>query len=119
MAFLIIKSNDEAASNVLSRWHRGVVRKELKNQFIRQLGNGTYLTDLTGEMLASVWALRKRYDNRIDIFISDLMLEDNIPKKLRNISEALINNPKSKRLFNEANRVKLSCTMILREKLSE
>lgn len=117
MAFLIVKSNDDLSSNVLSRWYRGVVRKELKNQFIRHLGNGTYLTDLTGEMLASIWALRKRHNNKIDLFIADLILDDNIPEKLRSISEALINNPKSKKLFDEANRVKLSCTMILKEKL--
>jgi len=119
MAFLIIKSNDDMASRIIAKWYRGERREDLKTQFIRQLGSGIYLTDLTGEMLASVWALRKRYDDKIDIFISDLVLDNNIPEKLRMISEDLVNNPKSKKLFNKANRVKLSCTMNLKEKLLE
>ena len=71
MAFIIIKSNSEAANKILGKWYRGENRKDMQKQFIRYLGNGTYLTELTGEMIALIWSMRKNFDNRIDLFLSE------------------------------------------------
>lgn len=110
-AFLIIKASDESARKILGKWMKGVDRGDIANQFIRDLGNGTYLTEPSGEILALAWGLRKRYENKVDIFVADLLTENEIPYKVREVTECLMENPDSKKALNQVKDIQMKCTV--------
>lgn len=116
MSFLIIKTNSEEARKRLSDWKNGHRRKDIQDKFIRELGNGTYLTEATGDILALAWALRKRYKGKVDVFVADLLRENKIPDNIMEVVECMEKKPKAKKPLEKVSEVRIRCTVDLNEK---
>lgn len=111
MSFLIIKANSEETRKRLSDWKTGNRRKEFQDKFIRELGNGTYLTEADGDILALVWSLRKRYKGKVDVFVADLLRENKIPEDIKEVVKCLEKKPKAKKPLKEVSEVKMRCSI--------
>ncbi|MFW5902782.1 MAG: hypothetical protein ACOCTT_02765 [archaeon] len=111
MSFLIIKVNSESARTHLSNWAKGHSRKELQDKFVRELGNGTYLTEADGDILALVWSLRKRYKGKVDVFVADLLRENKIPENIKGVVKCLEKKPKAKKPLEKVSEVKMRCSI--------
>ncbi len=116
MAFLIVKANSESARTHLSKWSKGHSRKEIQDKFIRDLGNGTYLTEATGDVLALVWALRKRYKGNVDVFVASSLRENHIPENVKEVIKCLTKKPKAKKPLKRVSNVKMRCYISSSEK---
>jgi hypothetical protein len=109
MSFLIIKVSDENASKILHHWKQGARRKEIADYFIRDLGSGTYLTEPTGEMLALAWSLKERYENKVDVFVAELLTENEVPKIIKEVSRCLTEKPKSVEILRKVKDIRMKC----------
>jgi hypothetical protein len=76
--FFIIKATTSRAIHTLHRWKNGDQRKYLKSEFIRFLGDGTFLTEPSSHLLKLISKLKKEGEI-IDVFKADLMAEFEFP----------------------------------------
>lgn len=111
MAFLIIKASTEASAALLGQWYRGEYRKDIQHHFIRHLGNGTYLTEPSGEALALAWSLRERFEGKVDIFVAEPLRENDIPYRVQEVAKCLIENPNSKKILKKVKGLKMKCSV--------
>jgi len=111
MSFLIIRAFDKTAAEILAQWKRGDKRKEIKDQFIQELGKGIYLTEATGEMLALVWSLRERYDSKVDVFVADLLTDHDIPYGVKEASKCLVEKPTSVEVLKRVRGLRMRCSV--------
>jgi len=120
--FFIVKALNKNVETILRDWFNGRYRKELQKYFIRKLERGIYLISANGEILAFLWALKKRYGTEIDIFVATPLHEWNIPKEVKEISEYLRKEVR-KRKFDkmkgssreELRKIWLDCSVISRK----
>jgi len=111
MAFLIIKSSDPSANRLLGSWKKRTDRPEIAKQIIRDFGNGTFLTEPTGEMLALAWGLRKRYKNKVDVFVAELLTDNEIPYVVREVSTCLAEKPSTQNILEKVKDIRMKCSV--------
>ena len=116
MAFLIIEALNETAFSLLRKWANGKRREEIKKYFIREIGNGAYLTEANGEMITLALALKERTNGKIEIFVAKSLLESDVPKEIKEVKECLIVNPKKRKELEKVKEMKVRCSLHWKKK---
>lgn len=110
MAFLIVKTNNEDTNRILLDWFQGKYRPYIQDKFIRHFGNGTYLVEAHGDILALVWALKKRHDDKIDVFAADLLRDNDIPDSVKEVADHIEEKPMAKNILEDVEEVRIRCS---------
>lgn len=116
VSFFIVKTSDKSVADLLNKWFRGEMREEITDHFIRILGNGTYLTEPSGEILALVWSLRERSEGKVEVFVARPLREMDLPEKVRDAAKWLAEKPKSRQPLKEVTNLRVNCSIDLSEK---
>ena len=116
MTFLIIKIRNQAIRKTISEWINQNTRDNIKNNILEKLGPNVYLVDSSGEMLALLWSLRKRFNDELDIFLAEPIHEKNLPKEILEVSRWLEESPKSRKILEKVKNLKMTCSINVKEK---
>jgi len=112
MAFLIVHAVSKDVQEVLYKWYNGRRRKEVQDHFVMKLGPSCYLTEATGDVLALLWALKKRHEQKLDIYAAEPLHEWDLPDKVKEVVDTCLEEkPTSKKALEEVKGIRIDCSL--------
>ena len=116
MTFLLVHCIDNSITKIIWDWHKGRYRENLQSYFIEKLDTRTFLMEANGELLSLLWSLKKRYNEKLDIFIAEPLYESDLPKEIKEVVKCLEENPKMRKDLEKVKNLKIKCSLNLRMK---
>jgi len=114
ITFILIHCIDNSVLKTIWNWKKGRIRENLQSYFIEKLDTRTYLMEANGELLSLLWSLKKRFSNKLDIFLAEPLYERDIPKKLLEVVKCLEKNPKMRLDLEQVKNLKIEYSLNLK-----
>jgi len=114
MPFILIYCIENKILEIIRGWINGTRRKELQDYFMEKLDTRVYLLEANGELLALLWSLKERYDNKLDLFIAEPIYKRDLPIKLKEVIKCLKEQPKMKKELVKVKNLKIECLVNLK-----
>ena len=114
MTFILAHCIENEISKIIWNWIKGRRRKNLQDYFIEHFDTRTFLMEANGELLSLLWSLKRRYKNKLDIFITEPLYERDLPQKVMEVIECLEKNPKMRVELKEVKKLKIECSLNLK-----
>ena len=116
MTFIMVHCIENSITRIIYDWIEGRRRQELQSYFMEKLDTRTFLMESNGELLSLLWSLKKRYNNKLDIFIAEPLYESDLPKEIKEVVKCLEENPKMRKDLEKVKNLKIKCLLNLRMK---
>lgn len=116
MTFILVHCIENSITRIIWDWMEGRRRQELQSYFMEKLDTRTYLMESNGKLLSLLWSLKRRYNNKLDIFIAEPLYERDLPKEIKEVVKCLEKNPKMRKELEKVKNLKIVCSLNLRIK---
>lgn len=105
---------ENSIQKIIWDWKKGRRRKNLQSYFIEKLDTRTFLIEASGEMLTLLWSLKKRFNNKLDLFIAEPLYERDLPKTVKEVVKCLEKKPTIKKELEKVKNLKIECLVNLK-----
>ena len=112
MPFILIHCVDHKIQDVIRKWIKGI--RGLDKYFMEKIDTRSYLLEANGEILSLLWSLKKRNNDKLDIFIVEPLYESDIPNEIKEVVKCLEDHPKTTKIFEKVRNLKMKCTVNLK-----
>jgi len=114
MTFILVHCTENKILKIIGKWKKGLTRENLQDYFMEKLDPRTFLMEANGELLALLWSLKERYDNKLDLFIAEPIYKRDLPIKLKEVIKCLKEQPKMKKELVKVKNLKIECLVNLK-----
>ena len=116
MTFILIHCMENSVLKTIWNWKKGRYRENLQSYYMEQLDSRTFLIEANGELLSLIWALKKRFNDKLDIFIAEPLYERDIPNEIKEVVKCLEEKPTMRKELEKVKNLKIECLLSLRMK---
>ncbi len=113
MTFILVHCMENSVQKMIWDWKKGRHRKNLQSYFIEKLDARTFLMEANGELLTLLWSLKKRFNNKLDIFITEPIYERDLPKTVKEVVKCLEEKPTMRKELEKVKNLKIRCSVNL------